>query len=393
MVRMTDSPFTAPVLECPVLSKFHLPQLEPFDRLKDPPDHLNTFKTTLGLQQPLDEILCPFFPTTLKGVIREWFTKLPTSSIDSFEQLGNCFLHQFVRGQCPRRPADHLLTIRQGEKEILRSNVKHFTQETLEVDEADDKVQQTTFKAGLKSREFVASLAKNFPKTMVEKLLKAQKYMNAEDALAAIKDIKKSNEKGRKEDDRIGRKREHSDRQNSNRGKRKDDKAPRTIKFTPSVMFVDKILAQIKDEHYLKWPRPLHSSPNVRDKKKYCHFHKDHGRYIEDCRDLKEQIEELIRKGKLQRFIKKGEPSKSRDDNKDKCKASLRDEDHTSQRLPSVIKEIKTITGGSSTSGSFRFLSKSYQRKANSIHKIPSLKQRRMNRDMLFSEVDARGVK
>ena len=59
-------------------------------------------------------------------------------------------------------------------------------------------------------------------------------------------------------------------------------------------MSVDKILAQIKDEHYLKWPRPLHSSHNLHAKKKYCQFHKDHGHFIEDCRDLKEQIEELI---------------------------------------------------------------------------------------------------
>ena len=50
MVRATDSPFTTAVLECPVPSKFCLPQLEPFDGLKDPQDHLNTFKTTLGLQ-------------------------------------------------------------------------------------------------------------------------------------------------------------------------------------------------------------------------------------------------------------------------------------------------------------------------------------------------------
>ena len=56
-------------------------------------------------------------------------------------------------------------------------------------------------------------------------------------------------------------------------------------------MLVDKILAQIKDEHYLKWPRPLHSSPKVRDKKKYCRFHKDHDHYTEDCRDLKENRE------------------------------------------------------------------------------------------------------
>ena len=49
MVRATDSPFITAVLECLVPSKFWLPQLEPFDGLKDPQDHLNTFKTTLGL--------------------------------------------------------------------------------------------------------------------------------------------------------------------------------------------------------------------------------------------------------------------------------------------------------------------------------------------------------
>ena len=78
--------------------------------------------------------------------------------------------------------------------------MKRFTRETLEVKEVDDKVQLTTFKAGLKFREFVVSLAKNPPKMMAEILLKAHKYMSAEDALAAIKDVEKSNEKGRKED-------------------------------------------------------------------------------------------------------------------------------------------------------------------------------------------------
>ena len=58
--------------------------------------------------------------------------------------------------------------------------MKRFTYETLEVDEVDDKVQLTTFKAGLRSRDLVASLAKNPPKMMAEMLLKAQKYMNAE---------------------------------------------------------------------------------------------------------------------------------------------------------------------------------------------------------------------
>nr|XP_023902289.1 uncharacterized protein LOC112014139 [Quercus suber] len=294
MVRATDSSFTPAVLECLVPSKFRLPQLEPFDGLKDPQDHLNTFKTTLGLQQPPDEILCRSFPTTLKGAAREWFTKLPTSSIDNFEQLSNAFLRHFIGRQRPKRTADHLLTIRQGEKETLRSYVKRFTCETLEVDDADDKVQLTTFKAGLRSRELVSSLAKN-PPNDGRNAPESQKYMNAEDALAAIKDEGRPRDKEeRKDDDRRGQKRERPNRRTSDEIRRKDNKEPQGVKFTPLVMPVDKILMEIKDEHYLRWPRPLHSSPNVRDKNKYSRFHKDHGHYTEDCRDLKEQIEELI---------------------------------------------------------------------------------------------------
>ncbi|XP_065626168.1 uncharacterized protein LOC136066190 [Quercus suber] len=340
MVRVTDSPFTTAVLDCPVPSKFRLPQLKSFDGLKDPQDHLNTFKTTLGLQQPPDEILCRSFPTTLRGAAREWFTKLPTSSIDTFEQLSNAFLGHFIGGQRPKRTADHLLTIRQGEKETLRSYVKRFTRETLEVDKANDMVQLMTFKAGLRSRELVSSLAKNPSKTMAEMLLKAQKYMNAEDALAAIKDGDRLGDKGRREDDRKGQKRDQPDRRINDKVRRKDDKNPRTVKFTPLVMPVDKILVQIKDEHYLKWPRPLHSSPNVRDKSKYCRFHKDHGHYTEDCRDLKEQMEELIRRGKLQKFVKKGEHNKFWDENKGQHESSSRNNGRQSQPPQNVIGEI-----------------------------------------------------
>ena len=85
-----------------------------------------------------------------------------------------------------------------------------FTRGMLEVDETDDKVQLTTFKAGLKSRDFVASLAKNPLKTMVEALLKAQKYMNAEEArrpwterTRPRRTIGKTTEGGRKETELI----------------------------------------------------------------------------------------------------------------------------------------------------------------------------------------------
>ena len=146
--------------------------------------------------------------------------------------------------------------------------MKRFTRKTLEVDEADDKVQLTTFKAGLRSRDLVASLAKKPLRTMAEMLLKAQKYMNAEDAVAAIRDDEKPGDKRRKDDEGRGQKREHPDCRTTDTNRHRDDKSTQTVKFTPLVMPVDQILMQIKDEHYLKWPRPLHSSPRVRDKNK-----------------------------------------------------------------------------------------------------------------------------
>ena len=51
------------------------------------------------------------------------------------------------------------------------------------------------------------------------------------------------------------------------------------------------------------------------------------------------------------------------------------------------------ITGGPSIGGSFRSLKKSQQRQVNNVHRIPPLKQRRTDRDILLSVEDARGVK
>ena len=48
MIKMIDSPFTASVLECPLPRKFRLPQLEVYNGIKDPVDHIEAFKTILS---------------------------------------------------------------------------------------------------------------------------------------------------------------------------------------------------------------------------------------------------------------------------------------------------------------------------------------------------------
>ena len=70
LVNCTDSPFTAAVNSFPLLHKFRMPQIDCYDRVKDPLDHLETFKTLMHLQEIAYEIMCRAFLTTLKGAAR-----------------------------------------------------------------------------------------------------------------------------------------------------------------------------------------------------------------------------------------------------------------------------------------------------------------------------------
>ena len=84
LVHKTDSHFITSITSHPLLSKFKMPTLDSFDGTHDLCDHIATFKTTMHLQGVLDEIMCREFPTTLKGLARVWFGKLPPNTITSF---------------------------------------------------------------------------------------------------------------------------------------------------------------------------------------------------------------------------------------------------------------------------------------------------------------------
>ena len=163
----------------------------------------------------------------------------------------------------------------------------------------------TTFQARLINPDLVFSLGKNPSTSMTDLLFKAQKYMNGEDVQTA------KGLMGKRKKDKItesqSKKKERKDNLTEAKTGKSSLEAPlkKKLNFTHLIMLVDKILMQIKDNPALKWPRPLSSSSKQRDPKKYCHFHKDHRHYTDECRDLKEQIRELIQRGKLQKFVKK----------------------------------------------------------------------------------------
>ncbi|GAV72459.1 LOW QUALITY PROTEIN: hypothetical protein CFOL_v3_15947, partial [Cephalotus follicularis] len=63
----------------------------------------------------------------------------------------------------------------------------------------------------------------------------------------------------------------------------------------------------------IQWPTPLRSSAKKRDTNKYCRYHRDHGHDTEECRHLKNQIEDLINKGHLWKYVNRDAPQERRE--------------------------------------------------------------------------------
>ena len=98
LVNQTDSPFTASVNSFLLPHKFCMPQIDSYDEVKDPLDHVETFKTLMHLQRVADEIMCRAFPTTLKGVARIWFSQLTRNSNGTFKELSAQYTSHFIGG-------------------------------------------------------------------------------------------------------------------------------------------------------------------------------------------------------------------------------------------------------------------------------------------------------
>ena len=115
---------------------------------------------------------------------------------------------------------------------------------------------------------------------------------------------------------------------------------------------------QIKDEGTLTFLGKLKSDPTKRSRNKYYRFHRDHGHDTADCYDLKQQIEALIKEGKLQKFV-----SKERTDTNLREQALQQENDHP--RPP--IEDIRMIVGGTATTGSSKKARKTYLRMVQNV--------------------------
>ena len=63
------------------------------------------------------------------------------------------------------------------------------------------------------------------------------------------------------------------------------------------------ILEKTKNEPYFKWPNKMGQDPSKRNQSLYCHYHLEKGHTTKDCRTLRDHLGQLVKAGKLRRFL------------------------------------------------------------------------------------------
>ncbi|XP_075665337.1 uncharacterized protein LOC142635000 [Castanea sativa] len=66
---------------------------------------------------------------------------------------------------------------------------------------------------------------------------------------------------------------------------------------------IHRIIDRIKNEPYFKLPNRMAGDPSRRNRNLYCSYHRDKGHTTEQCRVLKDHLEQLVKAGHLKEFL------------------------------------------------------------------------------------------
>jgi len=176
-----SSPFTSYILETPLPEKWKMPTFDKYDGTTNPDNDMRVFMHQMMFHAVSDPIWCRVFSTSLTGEALEWFSELPTGSIDSFATLKARFSTQFA----PLRPAiltvDNLVNIRQEDGESLRSYLDRYNRMSVKIKDLSDEIARHHCSYGLQPGVFANKISRKKPKTMEEMRERVAKFIQMED--------------------------------------------------------------------------------------------------------------------------------------------------------------------------------------------------------------------
>nr|GEU53202.1 reverse transcriptase domain-containing protein [Tanacetum cinerariifolium] len=240
---------------------------EKYRRTGDPEDHVKVFQAATHVERWAMPTWCYMFNSTLIGAARK-YVKDPVK------------IHN----------------IKQRDGETIEDFMERFKTETGRMKGAPECMRISGFMHGLNNPELTKRLNEHVPKTMEEMMITTTPFIRGE-ATATSK--KKGHVSCKAQD--------QSKRHTSDKRTPKEILAAESSKFQP--------------------PPPMVTPVEKRNNNKLCDFHNDKGHSTDECMQLKKQIEELVRAGKLSHLIKEikqGRDQSKQERKRQQSKISLR---------------------------------------------------------------------
>ena len=110
----------------------------------------------------------------------------------------------------------------------------------------------------------------------------------------------------------------------------------------------------------------MKSDPAIRENTKYCEFHRDYGHRTNNCIQLKREIEYLIQRGYLRRFVSQGNQAQNQAQNQNQAPTQQPSPRQTTTQHQQPLGEIHVISGGFARGGESSSAQKPHMRNIRS---------------------------
>ncbi|XP_065861056.1 uncharacterized protein [Euphorbia lathyris] len=254
-----------------------------------------------------ESIICRLFSTTLGGAASDWFRSLPTESIHNWAQYSRDFYAKFVGCKAADVTDRQLKEIKQRNYTSLREFVVAFNDILVRLQNPDIVSIRNIMADGTTDWSMREEIIRNKPRTVAELMKIAKEFMEVDDV------NREHRAQTRRERDAARSTSDNRRHQNQTQSKgnfvRKSDRSFQGGGYqTPLNTTRHEVLLWIEKNPLKKdvqFPKAKGRTSLGRYPNKYCRFHRLNGHDMNDCYELKREIEKLIERGKLSQFVRK----------------------------------------------------------------------------------------
>ncbi|KAJ7942873.1 Retrovirus-related Pol polyprotein from transposon 17.6 [Quillaja saponaria] len=184
--------------------------------------------------------------------------------------------------------------------------------------------------------EFRNSMNRRKPKTLEELMNRAEEFINQEEA---DRDLVAPSYQPPKRQHSLEFRNAPPGRRRKEKGRDRREQSPSRLKFENYRQLNNTrtaVLLAAQSRGFLRFPPILKQKNKNMDSSKFCLFHRSPGYDTEDCFTLKDEIENLIRRGCLTEFVQQEGAKRARQDDRSRG-------EHSSRRFEQPRYNIKNV--------------------------------------------------